>query len=451
MSLGGVSVALVLGFSLLGQSLASKQSGLYQLSNGLGICFQRVNQSFTALMIKDLSSEFMTKDFKATTGECFSELSSAFAAKSLMTGAIKTKLDNIMSDTHWFSEKADRVAKLSRNEEISLSQSNIINKYIEIEQLKSSLDELVLEKAKSLGNGSQLLLVALVLSQMLLCASFFYLFIKRKILSKDLNQIEKEIKQTRVGARDSDLIVQKILKKLFMALDIPNTHAFVGQYHQSLVEENYKLSDHLVRVNSLNAMEKTSDRHSIGALESTRDLDPIDFNHSLSAVIDKVRGKAFNHGIVIDTDVVDQFMIRSEAESLNQLLFSILNFSMDSSLEHNEGRKVEIKGKPLGGMAYCKFKIAGFCFNDEDLDVINGAEVSSSTNINLAILRELVVDANVKLGVKNKHNSEMNTNESEIELIFERALGVEAKKENTRIVKGSKRDIRKFLDKNLTM
>lgn len=448
-AIGGVSVALVLGFSLLGQSLASKQSGLYQLSNGLGICFQRVNQSFTALMIKDFSSDFMSKNFKATTGECFSELSNAFTSKALMTGAIRTKLDNIMSDSHWFSEKTDRLVRLSQREDINLSESNIIGKYIEIEQLKVSLDEVILQKAKELGSGNQLLLVALVLSQLLLCASFFYLFLKRRIVSKDLNKIESEIKLTKIGARDSHLVVQKVLKKLFTALEVPNTHAFVSSYHQSVLEENYKLNDHLVKVNAIGALDIAPSNKEES--ENILAFDPVDFNHSFSAVIDKVKDKAFNHGVIIDTNIVDQFMVRSEAESLNQLLFSILNFSLESSLAHNEGRKIEIKGKPLGGIAYCKFKIAGFCFNDEDLAVINGKKASNDTDLNLVILKELTSDANVGLSVKNKHNSELNVNESEIELIFERALGVEAKKPTSKIVKGSKREIRRFLDKNLTM
>ena len=166
--LGCISLVSILGFSMLGQNFAAKQASLFQVSNGLGVCFQRVNQSFTALMIKDFSSDFMTKDFRATTGDCFSELSSAIAAKSLMTTNIKTKLNNIMSDTHWFGEKLDRVVELSETEQLDFSQSNIINKYVEIEQLKNNLEESMVVRAEGLESGKTLLFVAMILSQLLI-------------------------------------------------------------------------------------------------------------------------------------------------------------------------------------------------------------------------------------------------------------------------------------------
>ena len=68
-SLSAISLVGVLALSTFSNSLGLKQSGLYQLSNGLGICFQRVNQSFTALMIRDFSSEFITKDFKSSESQ----------------------------------------------------------------------------------------------------------------------------------------------------------------------------------------------------------------------------------------------------------------------------------------------------------------------------------------------------------------------------------------------
>lgn len=447
-AVGCVSLVSIFGFANLGQSLATKQASFYQLSNGLGICFQRVNQSFTALMIKDFSSDFMTKDFRSTTGDCFSELSGAITAKSLMTTNVKTKLNNIMSDTHWFSEKMDRIKDINKAETIDLGQSNIINKYIEIEQLKNSLEETMVTEAEKLETSKTLLMIALVLAQLLLCASFFILFIKRKTLSKELSRIETEINTT-VEERDSHLVVQKIFRRLFDALEVPKTQAFVTSYHQNLMEENFKMQDHLVKANTLGVM--SDEREKIDLDRLNKNFEAVDFNQSVSMVLDQVRSKAFNHGIIIDTDISDDFIINSDNEPLNQLLFSIINFSIESSLEHNEGRKVLIKGKPLGGIAYCKFKISGFTFEDKDIAVLNGETPSEDTNVNLVILSELTSDANVKLAVKNKHNSKLGTVESEIELIFERLSKNQAPRETSKIVKGKKSDIKSFFEKGMSL
>lgn len=443
-----ISLVSVLGFATFGQTLATKQSSLYQLSNGLGICFQRVNQSFTALMIKDFSSGFMTKEFRGTTGDCFSELSSAIAARSLMTSNIKTKMNNIMSDTHWFSEKMDRVVELTETDAVDMSQLNIINKYVEIEQLKNGLEESMVADAERLETSKSLTMAALVLSQLLLFASFFLLFIKRKTLSKEINKIESEM-NSNVGERDSHLVVQKIFRRLFTALEVPKTQAFVTAYHQNLMEENFKMQDHLVKANTLGIMPEERENLDIDKL--TKSYDAVDFNHSVSLVLNQLKSKAFNHGIIIETDISDDFIVSSDMEPLNQLLFSIINFSMESSLEHNEGRKIVIKGKPLGGIAYCKFKIAGFTFEDSDIAVLNGEAPNDDTNVNLVILSELISDANVKLAVKNKHNSRLGTVESEVELIFERVSKSQTKRETSKIVKGSKSDIKNYFNKGLTL
>ena len=443
-AIGCVSLISILGFSLLGQNLASKQTQLYQMANGLNICFQRVNQSFTALMIRDFSSDFMTKDFRNTTSDCFSEVSGSLSAKALMTKSFKTKLNNIMSDTHWFSEKIDRVVDLSESQQMDLSQSNIINKYVEIEQIKNSLEEGMIAEADRTGQGRTLLTVGLTLSLLLMCASFFILFLKRKILLKEVRSIEDEVSRT-LGERDSHLLAQRIFKKLFSVLEIPKTQSFVIDYHSKLMEENFKMQDHLVKTNAEGF--QPDEREVLDVEKLTRIYEKVDFNQAVSMVIDKMKVKAFNHGIVVDTDIHDDFVVNSESESLNQLIFSILNYSMESSLNHNEGRRIEIKGKPLGSIAYCKFKIAGFCFDESDLAVLNGEAPTDDTNVNLAILSELIDDANVKLAVKNRHNAKLGRLESEIELIFERATA----KKTSRVVKGNKQEIKQMLQRSLSI
>ena len=125
---------------------------------------------------------------------------------------------------------------------------------------------------------------------------------------------------------------------------------------------------------------------------------------------------------------------------------------MDCSLVHNTGRKVIISGKPLGGIGYCKVKIAGHAFSDEEFAIINGRDANQDTNINLVLLKELVKDSNAKLAVKNKQNQSTGHIESEVELIFDRANIVQEKKAKPRVnvLKGTKKELKRFFDTKQT-
>jgi hypothetical protein len=457
--LGGLSALSLIGvltLSSFSNSLGSKQSGLYQLSNGLGICFQRVNQSFTALMIRDFSSDFITNDFKSMTGECFSEISSVLGTQLSGNKVIAKRMNNLMSDIHWFNEKIERVAGMAQKSDIELTESNIIDKYIEIEQLKGRVDETLVTSAEGINSQKSLAVIALVLSQLALLFSFFTLFLKRRILKQELSNIETIVKEEASNG-DINLFVQNISNKLFKLLNIPETQSMMVSFQARLIEENHKLQDDLISAHTLGmSIDQTGiviEENELASEEVIEEkIETSDFNNSLNIVLDRVKGKAFNHGIIIDTEISEEIEVNSSEEALDQLLFSIISYAMDSSLEHNEGRKVIIKGKPLGGIAYCKLKVEGYSFSDEDIKIINGKEVNSDTNMNLVLLKELLIDTNANLAVKNRFNSSNGLTESEIELIFERAKpSIAAQKEISKIVKGTKKELKAYFAQNAPM
>jgi hypothetical protein len=446
-SLSAISLVGVLTLSTFSNSLGSKQSGLYQLSNGLGICFQRVNQSFTALMIRDFSSDFITNDFKNMTGECFSEISTALGAQLATDTKVAKRMNNLMSDIHWFNEKVERVSGMAQKSDIELTDSNIIDKYIEIEQLKGRVDETLVTNAEGLESQKSLTVLALILSQFALLFSFFTLFLKNKILRKELSSIETIVKlESKNG--DINLFVQNITNKLFKLLDIPNTQKLVTAYQGNLLDENHRLQDDLISAHTLGMSIEPSLVVDEPAPEAQEVVETSDFNSSLNIVLDRVKGKAFNHGIIIDTEISNDIEVVSSAEALDQLLHSIISYAMDSSLEHNDGRKLIIQGKPLGGIAYCKLKVAGYSFKDEDIKIINGKEANADTNMNLVLLKELLVDTNANMAVKNKYNSTTGITESEVELIFERAKPGTAPKETSKIIKGTKKELKAYFAQN---
>ena len=69
MGMGILAIGMIFGISILNNNLLSQQTSFLKLNNGVGICFQRITQTFTALMIRDLRSDYLTSDFRSTTGD----------------------------------------------------------------------------------------------------------------------------------------------------------------------------------------------------------------------------------------------------------------------------------------------------------------------------------------------------------------------------------------------
>jgi hypothetical protein len=445
-AMAAVSLISLIAISNTGNSLGSNQSAIYKMASGINICFQRVNQTFTALMLKDLSSDFIKNDFKNTTGECFSQLSAALGGVLSADSEVNTQMNNLISDVHWFGQKATRVAKLAKDDGIDLFQSNIIGKYEQLESLKMDIEEGILTSADNINKSKTLAMVAMILSQLTLLFSIIGLFMKKKLVSKGMADVEKLVANSETKIEDH-ILSEKALKRLFGALDIPKTESFILKYFNTIIEENYRIKDHLIKANTLGERFEISELESDSTKMSTElQAEDCDFNHSLNTVIERVKEKAFNHGIIIDVNVKDQFHIKSNKEALDQFLFYMLSFAMDSSLDHNQGRKVIITGKPLGGIAYCKVKISGHAFTNEEFAIINGKEPERDTNIHLVLLKELIADSSARLAVKNKNNPSGGTVESEMEIIFDRSqISAEtAKPSRINVLKGTKKELAKF-------
>ena len=115
-----LSIGLVAaGIFLLSQS--QKLQKLAVLEEGLGTCFQRVAQSFTARMIGEERSVYLDKGFTGASEECFGEAASWSVQATQMAGATKVaalvnKLANEVSFFHAKIHGSD--ASFAKNNEV---------------------------------------------------------------------------------------------------------------------------------------------------------------------------------------------------------------------------------------------------------------------------------------------------------------------------------------------
>jgi tetrahydromethanopterin S-methyltransferase subunit B len=416
------------------------------LSSGAGTCFQRVTQSFTALMIQDFNSGYLTRPFMDTTGECFSEVNSQFAgiyAKSFKEGF--KHINSIVSDLHWFHEKVEKLMKMSQDAGISLNNSNIINKYAALETLKNDFQESVEASANSTNTTSGVWMGLNIFSLIGLVLTATVFGLQRKADRDALSKIEVESNNIlESGEQIISAQFERIIENVMAKVDMPNTYSLLNAYHSNLLEKQYKAFD------SKDGVDIEGIREVASEVITLQESETADFHNAMSSVIENISEKAFTHGIIIDSELEDEFVVKGEQDALEQLLFSLMSYATESSLHQIEGRRISLKSKPLGGTAFFKLNMSNYCFNANELNFLNGdEELASSINMNLHLIKEVVKDLGANMAVKNKMNADQNIEGSEIEIIFERVnVEKEVQPKNISIVKGTKKDILKAMQSN---
>lgn len=449
------SISLSIGLLSI-TSLALMATGSWQqknaikqmsLSSGVGTCFQRVTQSFTALMISDFSSTYLTKPFMDTTSECFSYAAKEF--NSLYANGFKSgskAIISLNSDIHWFHEKALKLLKMSQESGLDFSNSNIVNKYTSLEEMKDTFVEGVSLKVENANSNATLLSSIGVLSFMatffLIGFSLFQKSRRRELFTKIENESERALKS------NTDFVsanIERALDNVLTKMDMPNTYSLFNQYHSQLLEKAYK-SFH--DDNDGVAIDSTPPKSNSTLMEN---IETTYFRDAIGNTLDSVSEKLFSRGVLLNTDLEDNFNVKGEQELIEQLVFSLLNFASDKTLQQKDSRQINIVSRALGATAYFKLNISNYCFNASELDSHHSiSTLDNQLTSELTIAQEIANDLGLSLELKNAVSLE-NKLGCEIKVVFDRVreTGTNPNKALTSVTKGSKRDILKSFNQSI--
>jgi len=420
----------------------SKISKNQNLRNGANTCFTRVSQSFTALMIQDLSSGYLSKDFMVMSGECFNQLNKTFDA-AYASGFVSGKklINKLVSDLHWFHEKTTRLQQMASDGAINLStSSNILNKYSELESLKIDFLDALDAKTQSYSTMKNLS-VGFAFAGFVMVLTLVGLNIKDKYQDREflygINEYSREMleKNDFNGAK-----IDRLTEHVMAKLGTPFFYELLNRYQVELIEKQMSNRGHAADMQAkvIADVEETANN------TPTLNTEVTEFGKIINVLMDRLDNKAFTHGIIFDTDLGEEFTVEGVSESVEQLVFSLINLGIENSLNHNEGRRVTIRSKALGGIAYFKLKVANHLFNPDELEAINNKDKKLiSNNMNLMMINEIAQDLNIGLSCKNIMNDSSFTG-AEVEVVFNRVMTDKSDKKIS-VMKGSKRDIQRML------
>ena len=404
-----LTMTVTSGVLFFQQSKVQRLGKMAKLNSGVNTCFSRVAQSFTALMIADRGSSYLANDFMTVTGDCFS------AANQFFQNVFDQKFKNghntinqLVSDVHWFHEKVGKLVQMSGPEGMDFTQSNVSNKFSNLENSKLSLsDGIEAQISKIEGDISlltQFATVGVVLTFFL--GGLWFVATNKKGEEKErIEQFANTLLYEK-NYVDADDVARK-------ALSFSGFDNVLALYNESIAFKY--MQSPVVADLTPPAQELES---SIVTTQKGVNLDS-----SFNVALKGIQNKAFTHGVLIDFDIDENISVKGDSEELEQVFFQTLNYSLESSIAFEQGRKIIVRSISNGNTSGVKFNIANHCFNSSELDYLCGnSNQTNGVNTGLVLIREVMNEFEGDIEVRNTINSDGNLTGSEISIMLVRTF-----------------------------
>jgi hypothetical protein len=404
---------------------------------GLGTCFQRLTQSFTAAMIGDFSSTYLTKDFSNVTGECFGQVNSILKSALKADQNILSTVNDMTNESHWFYEKLAKIKTIAGTEKLNMNESSLIDKFSKVESYKMEVSK-YLERAVAFANESSKFSYNVSFTLLLTIGIFAAMFLIQKRRERNAKKkLEIESLQLLQNNLFTESRIDRHLEQVFINADYPHTLRLFSTYHGKVLEGK---SSFVMSAHSDISGEESSQ-------QNRQNLQTTDINDLFNASIDMVQSKAFSQGIIFDYDIDNNIHVLGEREGLMQLTYHLLAYGLDVAGKlNNDSKKIQVRSKVLGQQCYTKLFIPNHFLTATELEALGDSETESQLNdMNLMLIIELTKDLNVKIEVGNTLGKNGKMAGAKIELLFNLAeqssANDSAPKHIQRIVKGSKSEV----------
>lgn len=233
----GFSMALtIIGFWEY-QSNVSMSEKLSKVQTGVSTCYTRVNQTFTAAMIKDFNGTYLKRDFMALTDECLKEGSKSAGIDMSALPKAGQYFNDLVSEVHWFHEKVVKVVGAQAGG-VEIPMNAINEKFMKIEELKLDLtDQLdsVYGQYREARLRDELLVSAAFFMFM---TSLFIFGLKELSLLRHRREVEhKALSLLNTGSGRAAAMVDQLVQKALIGQGMPIAAQVFNDYHTTVLEK----------------------------------------------------------------------------------------------------------------------------------------------------------------------------------------------------------------------
>lgn len=426
----GFSLALTLAGFWQFQHNVGEAEKLSRVQNGVGTCFSRVTQSFTAAMIREFTSPYLKRDFMALSDECLSE---GTKSAGIEIGAFPKagKLFNeLVSEVYWFHEKVVKVLGASAGQpNVQIPLNAISEKYAKVETLKLDLQDQI-DLISSQYREARLRDEILVgVAFLLFMASLGVLGFKEAALLRHKRAVESQaLSLLNAGHSQIGAMVDQMVTKALIGQGMPVSAQVFADYHGSVLEHlAFRVSNHQAPVALEVKPELITEKVEPAVIVKATDAD-VDARKLLTA--QAVRLKASME--------VQEAFITADAEALAQLL--------QAFGQRFSNGEVHLLGT-RDGDNYCVRVLAdNICLNAAELNYVSSTDASmEGVDVNVVIAMDLIRESGIEAHVRNRTNTTGAVVGAEAMFTFPVNTG----RTLVTVVKGKKKDLAKSMAPSL--
>lgn len=460
-------LALLAGLIFTTYNIQENSGQIKRLTNfesGVQTCFTRVNQTYTANLLGDSTSAYLTQNFQNLTEECLAEgiLSVENSFQKNLAGAAK-QLSNLASNVHWFHEDiltpsgAKNLAGKGEARDVGARFEKIETTKDEILESTSAYKDQItnsLNKQKNIFYISATLLVVLMLAE--------YMSLTKKRLSNGAREKEAEAELLNDGGATS-VKVGEIIRVALEQNELFNCSKLFSNFHASAVSDkgkNRMTLESLVTPigvgtkKSESLIDKLWEDDSFGVsadISKANNMVDINLDQICSSAVDLLTEKLFSKGVKLDINISENLQISGRHEELEQTMFHLFSYAINSTQAMDGEKTISVFSHKLGDVVSFDLIHSGTGFEEGILKQRVGlGSTNSELSVDLQICQSLLNELDAKVQLDNKMDQNGNIVGGRVKIIFKAGsntagTAIDSTNDNQRqlvdLKVGSKKDI----------
>lgn len=429
----GLGLLMTLGAFWHHQTNQTQLDRMNVLNQGVGTCFNRISQTFTAMMIKDIQSPYLNRDFMSLSDECLNETIKGINPFRKNVGKGYETLNQLISEVHWFHEKVLKIhAPMLAGKQLDAPLAPLSDRYGKMEAFKVNLvDEIDATNAhiREVQMNDEILmgagLIIFVLSLGLLSLQEFNRFqLQREIEKEALNLLKAG--QANVGA-----MVDRLMERALLTQNMSVTAQIFKDYHGDLLE---RMTAKGPAANEAGAEDKEEKIEETMAVQGHKT--------SLKEVlvsIQNIQPKDLVHA----TEVRD-VQLAVPYESFEQMMNAAIN---QLAARRQDNKKIMISNQIHSDRSVINLFLAGSTYTASELEYASNDKIMAgdSLDMNMIILKEMVNESGATWNLENKTDRNGAITGMNIRLIVNRVPASQRSNKLVSVFKGKKKDLTREL------
>lgn len=429
----GLGLLMTLGAFWHHQTNQTQLDRMNVLNQGVGTCFNRISQTFTAMMIKDIQSPYLNREFMALSDECLNETIKGINPFRKNVGKGYETLNQLISEVHWFHEKVLKIhSPMLTGQMMDTPLAPLTERYGKMENFKVNLvDEIdaTNSQIRNIQMNDEILmgagLIIFVLSLSLLSLQEFNRHqLQREIEREALNLLKAG--QANVGA-----MVDRLVDRALLTQNMPVTAQIFKDYHGDLLERMTSKMPMTEAVVVEAQEEKVEDAPAIPTHKTSL--------KEVLVSIQNIQPKEMIHaGDVRDVQLAVPY------ESFEQVMNAAINQLAARRLDE---KKIMISNQIHSDRSVISLFLAGSIYTAAELEFATNANAAmvDGIDMNMIILKEMVNESGAGWHVENKTDRNGNIVGMNIRLIVNRIPANQRPNKLVSVFKGKKKDLTREL------